>query len=82
MEKEYEQLKEVIAIELKTAIKSQKIGISIDLWTEKYRNINYMATIAHFILPNEEKAPSLVSRLLKLEELEGIQTNHLFIHNI
>lgn len=71
MEKEYEQLKEVIATELKTAIKNQKIGISMDLWSDQHRNIHYMGSVAHYMLFNKETGvPVLVSRLLKLEEME------------
>lgn len=73
MIKEYELLKEVIAIELKTAIKEgQKIGISTDLWSEKHTSTFYMGSVAHYVKLNDEtKVPTLVSRLLKLEELEA-----------
>lgn len=71
MEKQYELLKEAIANEVKEAIKHQRIGISIDLWSDKYRNVHYMGSVAHFVKWDKETGvPALVSRLLKLEELE------------
>lgn len=67
---EYDELKEVIANEIKFAIESSKIGISIDLWSDKFRNIHYMGSVAHYIKWNENKT-SLVARLLKLQEMDA-----------
>lgn len=48
-----------------------KIGIAVDLWSDKFRNIHYMGMVVHYILWNEETQTSnLVSCVLKLEEMD------------
>lgn len=65
-------MKEQIAQEIKLAMKSGKIGISLDLWSDKFRNIDYLGAIAHYIKYDEEqKKPYLVGRLLKIKAMDA-----------
>lgn len=49
-----------------------KIGIAVDLWSDKFKNIHYLGVVAHYIVWDEEtNKPSLVTRLLALKELEA-----------
>lgn len=65
-------MREEIAMELKSAINTSKIGISVDLWSDKFRNISYLGVVAHYILYDDEtKMPNLVSCVLKLEEMDA-----------
>lgn len=75
LEKEYDSMKEVIAIELKNAIKLGKVGIAVDLWSDKFRNISYLGVVAHYIIwNNETKTANLLSRVLKLQEMDANET--------
>lgn len=72
LEKEYDAMKECMAIEMKHAVESGKIGISVDLWSDKFRNISYLGMVAHYILWNEEtKTANLSSCVLKLQEMDA-----------
>lgn len=68
---------------MKEAMKSGKIGISLDLWSDKFRNVTYMGSMAHYITYNEEeKKPQLVTRLLALTELDAEEAKTAdFLHN-
>lgn len=75
LEKEYDPLKEKIAQEIKIALKSGKIGISMDLWSDRFRNIHYLGAIAHYIkYDDDEKKPYLVNRLIKLKAMDADET--------
>lgn len=61
----------MIALEIKRAIETSKIAIAADLWSDKFRNIHYLGMVAHYIVCDEGTKPNLVSRVLKLEEMEA-----------
>lgn len=72
---------------MKRAIEAKsKIGIAVDLWSDKFRNIHYLGVVAHYIVWDEEtKKPSLVNRMLAMKELEAdvsktadVLHNHIF----
>lgn len=57
---------------MKHAIKTSKIAIAVDLWSDKFRNIHYLGMVAHYIVNNAEtEKPNLVARVLKLQEMEA-----------
>lgn len=76
-------MKEEVAQEIKVAMETGKIGISLDLWSDKFRNVTYMGSMAHYIIFNEDgKKPQLVTRLLKLQEMDSEEAKTAdFLHN-
>lgn len=70
----YEETKVRIVDEIKTALKHSKIGITADLWSETFTNIQYLGLVAHYISHDKEtNKPSLMTRDLKLQALDADQ---------
>lgn len=67
----FNEEKEKLAKELKAAVVNSIICITVDMWGDKIRHLNYLGAVMHYLLRNENGKHTLCTKAMALKVMDA-----------